>query len=342
MPAPDRLLDDLRTARPPLTEDACSPASPAASALFARLVREPDAPVHDRPRRRARRLVAVPAIAAAALAAVLLVNGITVDRTGVSVTPPPPAAADIERIAATSATALRSSGRALVDFHLAQGTITEQRITGTVAFSGDDVEMVLQFAPVAGRGSGFEARNRTVDGQFYLYDGPPDARRWYRDLNASATRASDVFSADPRSLLAALHPGVAFEQVGTEQLDGADLRRLRATRIERLPELNLSLGPIDPTHVKGLDIWVGSDDIVRRLDLTLVQVETRSGPGRTEVVVDGDGKQRKVFVPADPGPGGQKGEDVEIRSSASIRFTDIGAPVVITAPAGAVDVRGQG
>ena len=341
MPAPDQLLADLRGARPPLADELCAPDTPAATALFTRLTTAPSAPVRERPRR-VRRLIAVPAVAAAALAGVLLVNGITVDRTGVSVTPPPAAAADIERIAATSATAMRSSGRALVDFHMAQGTITEQRVTGTVSFSGDDVEMVLQFAPVAGRGEGFEARNRTVDGQFYLYDGPPDARRWYRDLNAADTRGSDMFSADPRTLLAALHPGVAFEQVGTEELDGTELRRLRATRIDRLPELNLSMGPIDPTHVKGLDVWVGADDIVRRLDLALVQVETRHGPGRTEIVSDGDGRQRKVFMPADPGPAGQKGEDVEIRSSASIRFMDIGAPVVITAPPGAVDVRGQG
>ncbi|HVF74054.1 MAG TPA: hypothetical protein VM938_03315 [Acidimicrobiales bacterium] len=319
----DDMLQALRSERPAVSAERCAPDPAVLDAIVAT------------PRYRRRRPLAV-AAAAAVLAGAVLAGQLDVGKDGVKVSGPPPVAADIARIASTSSAALTSSGRALVDFHMAQGTMAEQRLTGTVSFAGDDVEMVLTFAP-DGRGPGFEARNRTVDGQFYLYD----AGRWVRDTNATGTQGRDLFSADPRTLLGALHAGAGFEVVGTETVDGVELRHLRATRVDQLPTLNLSMGPMDPKEVRSLEVWVGADDVVRRLDIGTVQLSTTSTePPPTVVVRDADGKSRVKMgpVPADwPGA-----VTKEVRSTYSLRFTDIGAAITITAPKGAVDVAGQG
>ena len=321
----DELLSALRFARPSTSAAAQRPDL----GLFARIIAQP-APSPTARRPRLSRWLAVP-IAAAAVTAVVFVDEVQLDRGGVSVTPAPPAAADVRQIATSSAAALRS-GRALLTYVGSAGEVTEQRVTGTIAFAGDDLEMVMQFAPVAGRGSGFEAQNRTVDGTFYLYDGPPDARRWYRDT-ASTSRGTELFTVDPRSLLELLHPAVAFEVV-----EPGVVRHLRATRLDAMPSLNLSLGPLDPAHVRALDIWVGRDDVVRRLELRLLQVETVAQPpigitktpdGKVEQTVRADATELETVTR-------------EVRSSYSIAFTDVGAPVSIVAPAGAVDVHAQG
>lgn len=310
----DDVLQALRAERPAVPVERCEP-DPAVLAAIV-----------GRPRHRSRRPLAVAAVVAVVAGAVLAGGN------GVDVSGPEPVAADIAHIASTSQAAFTSSGRALVDFHVAKGTVAEQRITGTVSFSGDDVEMVLAIAP--GRGPAFEARNRTVDGHFYLYD----AGRWVRDTNAAGTRGADMFSADPRTLLGALHPGAAFEVVGTETVDGVELRHLRATRVDQLPTLNLSMGPMDPKEVRTLDVWVGADDVVRRLDIGTVQVMTRDPHVATIIVREPNGEMRKATEPPDPA----RMITTEVASAYSLRFTDIGAPLTITAPPGAVDVAGQG
>jgi hypothetical protein len=316
----DEVLQALRAERPIVPTDRCEPDA----ALLAAIV----ATSRHGGRRPLALAVAVMVVAGAVLAGRLDIGG-----DGVRVSQPAPAAAEIAHIASTSQAALLSSGRALVDFHLAQGGTAEQRVTGTVSFAGDDVEMVLRFFP-DGRGPGFEARNRTVDGHFYLYD----AGRWVRDTNATGTEGRDMFSADPRTLLGALHPGAAFEVVGTETVDGLELRHLRATRVDRLPTLNLSLGPIDPDEVRTLEVWVGSDDVVRRLDIGTVHVATRDPQAATVIVRGPDGRTTKETAP----PDAARMVTTETSSTYSLRFTDIGAPIVITAPTGAVDVAGQG
>lgn len=316
----DDLLQALRAERPVVPADRCEPDDGLLAAIVAT------------GRHRGRRPLAV-AAAAIVVAGAVLAGQLDVGGDGVKVSKPAPAAADIAHIATTSQAALTSSGRALVDFHLAQGTMAEQRITGTVSFAGDDVEMVLAFAS-DGRGPGFEARNRTVDGQFYLYD----AGRWVRDTSAAGTEGRDMFSADPRTLLGALHPDAAFEVVGTETVDGVELRHLQATRVDRLPTLNLSMGPMDPNQMRRLEVWVGADDVVRRLDIGTVEVTTRDPQSVTVIVRQPDGTMTKTTTP----PDSARMVTTETSSTYSLRFTDIGAPIVITAPTGAADVAGKG
>jgi hypothetical protein len=216
------------------------------------------------------------------------------------------------------------------------GAPTEERVSGTVAFAGDDLEMRLHFDAVAGRGDGFDAENRTVGGEFYLLDGPPRAQRWYHDTNASGSRGSDLFNADPRSLLGVLAPAAAFTEV--EPADAAGVRHLRATRVDQLPALNLSLGPIDPHDVNSLDVWVGADDVVRRLDVGLLHTEARTQT-TTVMVRNADGRMTKQTLPPSSRTPTQT---VEIRTAYSVEFTEYGTPVTITAPAHAVEVAGQG
>jgi hypothetical protein len=240
---------------------------------------------------------------------------------------------DMQRISSATSAALRT-GRAKVAYVGNRGAASEQRATGTVAFSGDDIEMRFHFEPVMGRGAGFDAENRTVGGEFYLLDGPPDAQRWYHDTNASGGQRSDFFNTDPRTLLAVLAPVADFVPV-----DAADgVRHLRATRLDRLPALNLPLGPIDPRTIEHLEVWVGDDDVVRRFDIGLLHLESRP---KHPLVMTREGKQRMArgqLPPIDPADM----ETIAIRDSYSVEFVDAGLAIEIAAPPHPVDIAGRG
>lgn len=330
----DELLEALRAERPESSASSVGMDAAAMAWRLEQIMAEPRRPQARRPVPR-RALVAA-GVAAAVVAGAVLAAGSQVDRPGVLAGGPPSSVAviDITHIATTSQTALAASGRARLAFDLAIGTPTAQRGTGVILFSGDDLDMVVDFEDTGGRGRGFQARNRTVDGQFYLYDGPPGAQRWYRDANAAGSQGTDMFRADPRLLLGALTPAAPFEMVGTE----AGVRHLRATRLDRLPSLNLSMGPIDPKDVTSLELWVGADDVVRRLDLETVQIEVRQEGVYSKVMENPDGTKTKVTIAPDPA----KAVTVELRSRYSVEFTEVGVPVSIVAPDGAVTVEGKG
>lgn len=327
-------LAALAMARPEPPAALVSAESPTATALLDRIVsgEARAAQAHGGGWR-----VRLSAAAAAVVVLVVVAGGLAGgDRNS---RPAPPAeveltAAEVQRIAAVSATALGGSGRAEVGFHVDAGLRNEQRGSARLAFAGEDLDMVLRFDGQHGR-PGFEAANRTVDGRFYLLDGPPDAKRRVRDDNAGERRGSDLFSLDPRTLLGAVQPGGGFVVVGTDEADDLRLRHLRATRLDRLPELNLSLGPIDPASVKTLDVWVDDAGVVRRLDLTTASSETHPA-GMLEKVVGPDGRIKGALE------GGTGTVTTEHRATYSVRFFDIGAPVDISAPADAAAVRGLG
>ena len=184
------------------------------------------------------------------------------------------------------------------------------------------------------RNPGFQARNRTVDGEFYLYDGPIGHRTWLHDVNASGDWRMSLFDIDPRTLLDLLDERAEFEVVDVS--DG--VRHLRATRVGDLPELNFGLGPTETDDVTGLDLWVGEDDLVRRMQMTTAKTETRMVGTGTIIERRPDGGVDKRIDPDQPGT-----PVTEVhRSSYDVRFSDIGADIDVLAPEDATEVRGQG
>jgi hypothetical protein len=256
-----------------------------------------------------------------------------------------PAELDMRLVAEATRSALKGTGRAQVDFSIFTGRQDATRGVMRLAFEGENLEMIMEFAPSEG-GPGFRSQNRTVDGEFYLLDGPPGQQRWVHDVNASGQQGSDTFNVDPRTFLDLVEPAATFETVSTDE-DG--VRRLRATRVDNVPPFTLGDTPainlgqgqaaIDSRHVKRLELWVGPDDVVRKFDLDIESTETRQNSGgRARLVKKPDGTFAKEIDPAFPG----KTVTETMRTSYSVRFFDLGEPLEIEAPSGATQVEGKG
>ena len=316
----DPLLRSLADLRPSLDEEASSPRAPAALAVFERALRE-SRPGWSWPR------LAVPVglamMVLAVTGALLMWN--TVPAPGPVQTRILPQT-DITLVSARSEEAMARSGRARISYVSNEGSVAEMRVDGLIEFTGKDVAMRLKFAGVHGR-PGFVAENRTVDGHFYLLDGVPGQQRWIHDVGA--TTGGDPFSIDPRNLLKVLDPSADFETV---DVDG-DVRHLRARSLDDIPEMNLGLGPSSEAEVTNLELWVGSDDIVQRLDFTYDITEDLGGP----MYVKDENGNRKRFTPPSGTP-----DSHTYSSSYSVVFFDVGAAIKIEAPADAVEVNGQG
>jgi hypothetical protein len=247
--------------------------------------------------------------------------------------------ADIALVAASSQKAFSTTGRAAVEFATGIGLDWEQKGRIQLTFAGENVDSVIDFGPSGGT-PGFKSQNRTVAGNFYLLDGPPGQQRWVHITNEPGL---DLYKLDPRKLLELLAPAAEFETVG----ESNGLRRLRATSIDDLPDINLGLGPLRlrPERRDGslgedftkLELWVGPDNVVRRLDLATESTETHRSGGETILVPRADGQMHKMVDP-------ETGEMVTTthRSSYSVTFSDLGADIEITAPEGAEPVEGKG
>ena len=341
----DPVIEALRSARPDLTDESFRPGAEA-TALLDEIVAGPV----RRPRGRVAVAVSAVSIAAAITAAVVAVGSVGV-HDGKVVVHQQVAAAEMRTIARTSAGALAASGRAEMTFDVGQGAFGEQRGTSRVAFSGENLDVVLQFDDP----NGFTAHNKTVDGQYYLLDGAPNAKRWYHDIGATPL-GSDLFDLDPRTLLAVLQPTAGFVDVGTEQTADGTLRHLRATTLGNLPALHLVLGPLNGRDITSLDLWVASDSTVRRLDLTSSHTETQQPACFVQAPPEGSGVKvclkpggklsrtadgKITVIPGDV-PAPKSPVTVTTTSSYSLRFSDIGAPISITAPADPIQVHGKG
>ena len=361
----DDQLDRLRAARPHVDATATSPEHPAAQALLHDIVASKATPVIETRSSapRARATYRRPSRIAAMVAGVTVVAvgaGFVTTRGGSGDTPGTPIAAsatttapavrlvNIRTVAARSNAALGATGRAEITFSGGDGV---QSGTTDLSFAGGNVAMTIHFAGAQGE-PGFDTTNKTVDGEFYLYTpGPDNVTRWYHDTNSSG---SSVFDSDPRTLLASLVPQAGFVEVGNGTVDNVAVTHLRATTLGTLPALNLSLGPVDAHSAKSLDLWVDGNDVVRRLDLVTeekVQEIDASVAPLLEKHTDGT-----ITIHSKDGHDTQtvQGRDLTdalkdlphvtrtFDSNYSVRFFDIGAPIIINAPAGAVDIAAKG
>jgi hypothetical protein len=329
----DPLMEALRESRPDCPPSVTSAKSPNAVALMEDIMSTSRSAVSQGDASSSlpisipwRRSVALGAVVALVLLAAQVANR-------EPATDAPVGKNQILTIASRSQAAMSGSGKAVIVFKEEGGGITDSQSVATLIFNGDDVETVIDFAGQPGR-PGFQAHNKIVDGQFYLRDGPPGQQRWIRDTNAPDMRASDVLSFDPRTLLPALNPQVRFKQIPDSN---SGIRHFRATSPAGLSAVNLSAGPVDPNTIKSMDVWVGSDDVVTRIELVTERTEAHR-PGARTVIVDDNGQKKKIIDPADTTPEVTK----TIRSTYSITFSDVGQEFEVTAPDDVTDVAGQG
>lgn len=314
-------------------------------------------------------LPAVAGLAAASVAVALLATGGpvgspdrvsgAVDRAGAPTSGAVPTAdlADIQLIAARSGEALARSGRAVVKFasDTDGGQFLSSTGTADIAFSGDDIEMTIRFdgsdetSPERGA---FTAQNKTVDGEFYLLDGPVGDKRWVHDTNAAGGRGSEIFNVDPRTLFPVLSAGAGFELVGREDVDGVAASHYRSTRPVPASSMNFGLGPVGEATVTAdvIDLWVGPDDIATRVDLQLSYPVEAVDPASAPLI--GKNPDGSMTVTGTDGsvtviPVGEPFPDLPmttrtVRSTYSVTFSDVGAPITIDPPAEFTDVAGVG
>ncbi|MGH9214516.1 MAG: hypothetical protein ACRD2C_28185 [Acidimicrobiales bacterium] len=291
----DDVLDVLRRARPDeLRDEQVSPHSTAAQGLLEDILSRPAAT----PKTRDDRTV-VPAPRRgrhrrpALVAAAAAVMAVALVGSLLTVgSSEPSAAATLDAAVNRTSELIARSGRAEQRFRLDD----RDEWTREFEFSGDDGSAT--FEPL---GHIF----RIVDGVGYTYEPVPpnyDHHEWRRLPGTYAfwrypDGESGALGVDPLTLLETLSSAGDFEVVGDDTVDGVPTRRLRASD----PDAALDLGQLRQ-GVEGtatsLEVWVDEHDIVRRIDL------------RIDDAFDLQGSTW----------------------SSSIRFFDLGEPIVIEAP----------
>jgi hypothetical protein len=321
----DQVLEALRRAKPSIGSDRTDPTAGQAQAIKRSIVAAPTG-------RKMRLFVpgAITGALAIALAAIIFTTGGGSPRRPSGAVKQP----NMKLLAAASKDAFSTTGRATATFVLAKGKPQEERGTTTLTFAGNDLDMTIDFETIGYGERGFTAHNRTVDGEFYLFDGPPGDRHWYHDTNASGARADDGFDLDPRTLVDLLGSEPQFVTADSEIRDGEEVRHLVATQPDSVRDLNLGLGNGADTETKSLELWVGPDDVVRRL---AVEVETSETHDTGTMYIKRKNGTVETIVDPDATP-----KTITYRSTYSVSFTDIGEDISIKAPSNAIDVAGKG
>jgi hypothetical protein len=337
-PDADSVLTELRAARPDVDPALTDAAAPAAVALRTRIVQgdtettDAAADVRMLPRRpHARSTRWMVAAAAAAVVALIAVGAGVIGVDG-----PEPASASMEDIVAATDVATRGSGQATIMYEENWPGDEHVSTSGDIAFSNADVDTVLRDEDTLD-GVRYEFRQRVVDGELYVSNVPlGDAPDW-RPYDGIATDQK-VFDVDPRLLLQVLADQAGFTVVGQEELDGRTVTHFRASTPDAVSLPSLVQGHFaDIDSLDALDVWVGEDDVVYRLDMAL----TRDAAAREIVTVD----------EGDPCPAGStptddptlmvegftvcevEGEPYWVDGAYSVRFHDLGTPVTIEPPA---------
>jgi hypothetical protein len=211
-----------------------------------------------------------------------------------------------------------------------------------VTFSGKNVNYL-----VTSNGDGAEGvQNRVVDGQFYLYIKGQDLQmHWYHDTSPNA--ADSASFPDPRTLLEAINPSAGLETVGRQSVNGMELTHLRATHPASIGSLDT---PDVSSTVISFDVWVGSDNVVRRMRITSsdgsFMCEEAPGAAGSTPNVDGPAtirpSERIATLPdGQPVPAGTICGNVQT-TELDIRFGTLGVPESIGVPPGAIDQEGLG
>lgn len=308
-------------------------------------------------------IVAVPAVAAAVVAAFLVVTG-GGHGSGTSKTNAVFTAAMVHRMANQSRLALAHSGRVKIAYSQRSNGVLQETGTYAIAFGGKNWNAAISETFPARNGqhaSTQTAINRIVDGKFYLHTVGRNGRiEWIRDTNPSGHPTMPI--PDPRKLFRLLKPSAKFKVVGYRLGGGLRLTELRATKAPQLPPLSGLPGVTRGVHVASLTVWVDRRDVVHQIALRVTQHHTsdpiyfkKFANGKFEVLVPSNAylkeaqviakKMRKhykhVTAGVDPSLTGTVRHYFYV-TSASVIFSDFGKRQVINAPKHSVPVFSRG
>lgn len=259
-------------------------------------------------------------------------------------------AARLDRIVRQSSLASATTGTARVTQTLAQNGTPQSRQSVAVTFDGANIDEKITIHPEpTGSAPPFKTDDRLVNGQFYIYTaGPSGVVEWLHDTS-SANDVSSMQFPDPRTLYGAIAPAADFETVGTTTSGGTTLTHLRAldpAAIETTPLGNLAFGALS-----SFDLWVESNDVVRRMSFTS-SATVRScrwnivSPKKLRALAPQHGKARitlRALHEALKAGGVQETCGPQTTTSlATASFANQGAPETVTPPPGAVDFQGKG
>lgn len=324
----------LVAARPRPPADLTSPDSLEAEDLFRRIV---DAPQLPRPRKNRRRqfTLAVAGAAAAAVVGILLtVPGRGGPRSVGSSDATAPAPTEVTSEGSAAEWPSIPPSPPVGDANTARATMI---VDGDPAFGRTDFTMVdgdvnvgiyqlLDPDPIAGANVGPQAaagppelvaENRYVAGEWYFHlQGADGEMEWSYDPNDEGIFVG-VTPSDPRELYDRLSPTAGFEADGTDFVRGVETVHLVATTPEAVDTSLLQFISGLPESVESIELWVDSNNIVRRIDVTVAGSDVTLEVGATDTT--------------------------EISTTTySIEFYDIGEPITVEVPRDAVEIDSQG
>ncbi len=264
-------LSDLRAADPVRLADLPRASDPAAQLLLENTVAV-QSPASSAGSLRSR----LPILGAVAAVLVVIAAGFAI----LSPTNAAPALATVKAAAQEAAAA--QSGRVTTTFGLT-GSSSERggAIAGTaeLTYNGDDFSVLIALDEVPAefqRSNGFldSVETRVVDGVVYAKGGPLD--QWVAFEVPELMTRQVIDTIDPRSVLETVQTLVAVEVVGVTEVNGEQLTHYR-TVIDLADESLASSGwmsglqsqvDIDAEGTVTVDLFIGSDDRLRRLDVT--------------------------------------------------------------------------
>jgi hypothetical protein len=312
---------------------------------------------------RARRIAVVAAaVTAAACAVAIVATGVTGPTTDSKARPTIIlTAATVRHLVTQSRAALANSGRAVITYRQLQDSVLQQSGTDDITFSGQNWNDAFSVTlPATGKipANTEFAINRIVNGQAYYYiAGRTSKLEWYHDTNP--TNHPDIAVPDPRTVLDALAPSARFELLGYQTVGGVRLEHLRATRSVRLAGL-AKMPDVQPgDRITGLQVWADGHGVVRRMTLSLRQVNVvrpftfnpRTLPtqlkrelanGRT-ITVNKIQALIRAYARHQPAlTGGGRAQRQVVLTTLTVSFLDIGQPEVITPPRHAIQQFGLG
>jgi hypothetical protein len=306
--------------------------------------------------------------------AIACAAGLGAAQLGTSARPPQPGpakapvvltAAMLRHVSSASRLALAHAGRAVVSSRETLGGVLQQTGTDDITFDGrswNDSFTVVMRAAAGAPASRESAINRVVGGQAYDYFVAADGLAWYHETGPDAV--ANLAIPDPRVLLRELAPAARFSKDGTTVLGGVTVTRLTATNTSGLPTLN-SPNIWPSGAISALSIWVDGRGVVRQVMVTGTQIQhigmlvSGAASGRKLSQFQArirDLEKRDHLAPAQAmmrekssvlGRELRKEHLVGVKTEAdvttmTIRFTGIGQPQVIKAPAHAIRVYGRG
>ncbi|HXZ82798.1 MAG TPA: hypothetical protein VED84_03490, partial [Acidimicrobiales bacterium] len=180
-------------------------------------------------------------------------------------------AAEVHAIAASSSTAMASTGTAQVTDTTTENGVAQTSDTIAVTFDGANIDEKITVNPEPpGSAKIFTTDDRLVDGQFYIYTfGPNDVTEWLHDTG-SGSDVSMQFP-DPRTLYGEFNPRADFAVLGPTTSNGVTLTHLEA--LDPAAISTSALASLMTGTFSSFEIWTDENDVVQQMAFTSSQTE---------------------------------------------------------------------